>query len=787
MAEEIKNAVPKKLPLLPVRDVVVFPYMVLPLIVGREKSQKALDVAMKRDRIILLATQKKVQTEDPVKEDIYEVGTVAEILQLLKMPDGSSKILVEGMKRAKFGNFITHPEGYIEVDVDLLAVETEMTPEIEALMRETISLFEKYIRLNPRLPFGTISSLNAIEEPGRLADVIAAHLLIKNPQKQIILDTVQPDKRLEKLIEIINSELEILNIEKKIQTRVRSQIEKSQKEYYLNEQMKAIQKELRQKDDYAKEMDELKKKIKAVKMTPEAEEIALKEHARLEKMMPFSPEATVIRTYIDWLIAVPWAEKTKDNLDIQHAEEILNEDHYGLDKVKTRILEYLAVCKMTRKLKGPILCFVGPPGTGKTSIGKSISRSLGRKFVRISLGGVRDEAEIRGHRRTYIGALPGKIIQSLRKAKSKNPIFLMDEVDKMGMDFRGDPASALLEVLDPEQNSTFMDHYLDVEFDLSDVMFITTANTLYSIPPALVDRMEILEFHSYTKEEKIHIAKKFLIPRQMKEHGVSNEQVKITDEAINFIIKEYTLEAGVRNLEREIANILRKVVKEIVSEKKKEAIEITEDKVKKYLGIPKYHKDEKSENQIGVATGLAWTEVGGDILAIEVAVMPGKGNLMLTGKLGEVMKESATAALSHIRSNSKKFGIPDNYFKDKEIHVHVPEGAIPKDGPSAGITIATALISAITNKPVKKDVAMTGEITLRGRVLSIGGFKEKVLAAYRSGIHTIIFPKENLKDMEEISLEIRNKMKFIPVKTIDEIVEYVFDVKSKKNGKGSRR
>ena len=774
------DLIPDKLPVLPVRDVVVFPHMVLPLIVGREKSQKALDVAMKGDRLIFLSAQKKIQTEDPGKEDIYEIGTVAEVLQLLKMPDGSSKILVEGLARAKFSDFRLNVGGYIEVNVEKTDIQIEKSPSVEAAMRETINLFEKYIELNPRLPFETIAALNAVEEPGRLADIVAAHLLIKNTQKQQVLETIEPEKRLEILIEILNNEIEILNIEKKIQHRVRSQIEKSQKEYYLNEQMKAIQKELRQKDDYADEMDDLRKKIKATNMPPDAMDVALKELARLEKMMPFSPEATVIRTYIDWLIVVPWNEKTKDNLDIKHAEEILNEDHYGLEKIKSRVLEYLAVCKMTKKLKGPIMCFVGPPGTGKTSIGKSIARSLGRKYVRISLGGVRDEAEIRGHRRTYIGALPGKIIQSIRKAKSKNPVFLMDEVDKMGMDFRGDPASALLEVLDPEQNSTFSDHYLDVDYDLSDVMFITTANTLYSIPPALIDRMEILEFNSYTKEEKLHIARKFLIPRQLKEHGVTEAQITITDDAINYIIKEYTMEAGVRNLERELANLMRKVIKEIVSGKKKGKTHITAENVKKYLGIQKYHKDEKSENQVGVATGLAWTEVGGDTISIEVAILKGKGSLILTGKLGDVMKESAQAALSYIRANSSKFSLKETFFRDKEIHIHIPEGAIPKDGPSAGITMAVAVASALTNVPVKKEVAMTGEITLRGRVLSIGGLKEKVLAAYRNGIKTVIFPIENTKDLEEVPSEVRSKINFVPVKTMDEVIDLVFGKKHRK-------
>ena len=779
MAQNNKNnLIPKTLPLLPVRDVVVFPFMVLPLVVGREKSQKALDTAMSGNRMIFLATQKKYQTEDPTIQDIYEIGTIAEVLQLLKMPDGSAKILIEGLVRAKFSDFKLVPgKNYIEVNVEKIEVSVERTPNVEALMRQTIHLFEQYIGLNPRLPFETITALNSIEEPGRLAYMIAAHLIIKNAQKQTILETINPSDRLEKMIEILNSELEILNIEKKIQSRVRGQIEKSQKEYYLTEQMKAIQKELRQKDENAKEVDELRTKIKESKMTKDAETVALKELARMEKMMPFSPEATVIRTYIDWLIAIPWALKTDDNLDLKHAQSILDEDHYGLEKIKERIVEYLAVCKMTKKLKGPILCFVGPPGTGKTSIGKSIARSLGRKFVRISLGGVRDEAEIRGHRRTYIGALPGRIIQSLKKAKSRNPIFLMDEIDKLGMDFRGDPASALLEVLDPEQNSTFSDHYMEVDFDLSDVMFITTANTLYSIPPALIDRMEILRFAGYTMEEKIHIAEKFLIPNQLKEHGLTDKQLQITDEAIKFTIKEYTLEAGVRNLEREIANIVRKVVKEIVSEKQKEVIAVTEKNVKKYLGVPKYHADKKSENQVGIATGLAWTEVGGETLSIEVSVMKGKGGLMLTGKLGDVMKESAQAALSYIRSNAKKFKIKEIFFKDKDIHIHVPEGAIPKDGPSAGITMAVAMLSAITNKPVKKDIAMTGEITLRGRVLSIGGLKEKVLAAYRSGIKTIIMPFENQKDMEDIPKEVQSKIKFVTVKVMDEVIEKTLGIK----------
>jgi len=761
--------IPDVLPLLPVRDVVIFPYMVLPLAVGRDKSIKALEEAMARDRLVFLVTQKKVQTEDPGKEDLYTVGAVAEILQLLKMPDGTIKILIEGLERGKIVDFIPQ-QGFVQVRIER-PLETYLpNQELEALMRNVVTLFERYVRLNRRIPIETIMSVSNIEDPSRLTDVIASNISIKIPQEQLILETCDPKKRLIELSKILTAENDILSIEKKIQVRVRDQIEKTQKEYYLHEQMKAIRKELKEADEYEKEVDELREKIKESKAPEEVVKQAEKEISRLEKMMPFSPEATVIRTYLDWIIRVPWAIRTKDNLDIKRAERILNEDHYGLDQAKQRIVEYLAVCKLTKKIKGPIICFVGPPGTGKTSLGRSIARALGRKFLRMSLGGIRDEAEIRGHRRTYIGALPGRIIQSLARIKSRNPIFLLDEVDKMGQDFRGDPAAALLEVLDPEQNNTFSDHYLEVEFDLSDVMFITTANTLHTVPPSLADRMEVIRFPGYTNDEKIKIAQQFLVPKQIEENGLSSDKLVISKQALDLIIRDYTLEAGVRNLEREIANICRKVAKELASAKDKKFVKIAVGNLHRYLGIPKYRREKPGENEVGVATGLAWTELGGDTISIEVSIMEGKGSLTLTGKLGEVMRESAQAALSYVRSNADKLGLPEDFYKNKEIHIHVPEGAIPKDGPSAGITMAVALVSALTNRPVKKDVAMTGEITLRGRILSIGGFKEKVLAAHRAGIKTVVFPQENEKNLEEIPKEIKNKLKFVPVKNVDDVV-----------------
>jgi len=774
--------IPDVLPLLPIRDVVIFPYMVLPLAVGRAKSIRALEEAMARDRLIFLVTQKKIQTENPGKEDVYLVGVVAEILQLLKMPDGTIKILVEGLERGKIIDLISQQE-FVEVKIQRHLETYVPNQEIEALMRSVITLFEKYVKLNRRIPIETIMSVSNIDDPGRLADIIASHISIKILQEQLILETWDPKKRLVELSKILTTENDILSIEKKIQVRVRDQIEKTQKEYYLHEQIKAIKKELKETDDYQKEVSELREKIRKSKPPAEVLKEAEKEISRLEKMMPFSPEATVIRTYLDWIIRVPWAIRTKDHLDIKRAERILNEDHYGLDKAKERIVEYLAVCKLTKKLKGPIICFVGPPGTGKTSLGRSIARALGRKFIRMSLGGIRDEAEIRGHRRTYIGALPGRIIQSLSKIKSRNPVFLLDEVDKMGQDFRGDPAAALLEVLDPEQNNTFSDHYLEVEFDLSNVMFITTANTLYTVPPSLADRMEVIKFPGYTKDEKIKIAQQFLVPKQIKENGLNANKLVISEQALNLIIRDYTLEAGVRNLEREIANICRKVAKELASAKGRKVVKITAKNLNSYLGIPRYHREKPGENEVGVATGLAWTELGGDILSIEVSVMQGKGSLTLTGKLGEVMRESAQAALSYVRSNADKLGLSPDFYKDREIHIHVPEGAIPKDGPSAGITMAVALTSALTNRPVMKDVAMTGEITLRGRILSVGGFKEKMLAAHRSGIKTVIFPQENERNLKEIPKEIKNKLKFLPVKNIDEVLKIALVPSVKRSAK----
>ncbi len=679
--------IPSRLPLLPVRDIVVFPAMVLPLAVGREKSIKALEEAMAGKRLIFLVTQKNIQTEEPSPEDIYPIGTVAEVLQLLKMPDGTLKVLVEGIQRARWTEHKVNEKGFVEVELTLLFEAAEKTPETEALVRRSISLFEQYVKLNPRLPMEIYVAVANITDPGRLADTIASHLMIKIGDKQSVLEVANPAERLEKLVQILNAEIEILNIERRIQNRVRSQIEKTQKEYYLTEQMKAIQKELRQKDDYAKELDELRSKIKAAKLSKDALEIAEKELSRLEKMMAFSPEATVIRTYLDWLITLPWAVSTEDNLDLRRAQKILDEDHFGLEKVKERIIEYLAVLKRVKKIKGPILCFVGPPGVGKTSIAKSVARSLGRNFSRISLGGVRDEAEVRGHRRTYIGALPGRIIQSMRKVKSNNPVFILDEIDKMGSDWRGDPSAALLEVLDPEQNYAFLDHYLDVEYDLSKVMFITTANTLYNIPTTLLDRLEIIRFSGYTTEEKVNIAVSYLIPKQIKEHGLSVKEIEVTREALKVMVNDYTHESGVRNLEREVANLCRKVAKELGmsnSSKKAKLLRITPENIGKYLGVPHYVRDKVPPNEIGVVTGLAWTEVGGETLTIEVNKMKGRGLLNLTGKLGDVMKESAHAALSYIRASAKTLKIKETVFRDTDFHIDVPEGAVPKDGPSAG-------------------------------------------------------------------------------------------------------
>jgi ATP-dependent Lon protease len=759
------------IPMLPLRGVLVFPYTVIHLDVGRKKSISAIEEAMMDTKEIFLATQKEAQTDEPEIEDIYTAGTVAEIKQILKMPGGTMRVLVEGLHRAKITRFISS-EPYMQVEIEEFKEDNEpKTPELDALMRTLISELEQYVRLSKKIPPETVVSVMAIEEPGRLADVIASHLSLRIQEKQKILEARDVAHRLELLCEMLATEMEVLELERKINIRVRKQMEKTQKEYYLREQMKAIQKELGDKDERVAEVEELKERINKAKLPKEAYEKAYKELERLEKMPPMVAEAVVVRNYLDWLLSLPWSVETKDRLDLKVAERILDEDHYGLEKPKERILEYLAIRKLAKKMKGPILCLVGPPGVGKTSLGKSVARSLNRKFVRMSLGGIRDEAEIRGHRRTYVGSMPGRVLQGMKQAGSKNPVFLLDEIDKMTMDFRGDPASALLEVLDPEQNSTFSDHYLETAFDLSKVMFITTANSTYNIPKPLLDRMEVIEISGYTEEDKVHIALDYLIPKQVKEHGLSEHNITFSEGAVRKIIREYTREAGVRNLEREIASVCRKVARQVV-EDKNTMVTVTAGNLGKYLGVQRYRYGvAERENQIGVATGLAWTEVGGDILSIEVALLKGKGNLTLTGKLGDVMKESAQAALTYVRSRAEELGIPEDVRQEYDIHLHVPEGAIPKDGPSAGITIAVALASAMSGKLVRKDVAMTGEITLRGRVLPIGGLKEKVLAAHRAGIHTVIMPMDNQKDLADIPPNVKRKMMFIPVAHMDEVLK----------------
>jgi ATP-dependent Lon protease len=784
--KEIPKKENKTIPLLALRDLVIFPNMVIPLFVGREKSIKALEAAMEKDRIILLVAQRDARTDDPKKEDIYEIGTLSEILQILKLPDGAIRVLVEGLTRVKIKNY-TSEDPFYEVEIEDMPEAAAASKETEAIMRLTLEEFQKHVKMNKKIPPETIMSVSDIDNAGRLADVIAAHVALKHEEKQDILNTIDPTERLHKLSVILKRENEILEIEKKIQGKVKTQLEKSQREYYLSEQLKAIQKELGKSDSSYNEIEDLKEKIKQAKMPADAEDKALKELDRLEKMMPMSAEATVIRTYLDWLITLPWTKTSKDKIDIKKVQATLDEDHFGLEKPKERILEYLAVKKNVKdkKMQDPIICFVGPPGVGKTSLAKSVSRALGRSFVRISLGGVRDEAEIRGHRRTYIGALPGRIIQSIKKAKTKNPVFLMDEIDKMASDFRGDPAAALLEVLDPEQNNTFMDHYLDTEFDLSDVMFITTANTLYGIPLPLQDRMEIIEINSYTSIEKQNIAQKFIIPKQLDRHGLTKKDVEFTNDGIKIIVEDYTREAGVRNLEREIKTIFRKIAREKVTDEKKfkKAI-ITAATASKYLGVAKYQDvPTKDINDVGTATGMAWTEFGGDVLIIEVEMMRGKGQLLLTGKLGDVMKESAQAALSYTRAKASKLKIKDEFFTKNDIHIHVPEGAIPKDGPSAGITIATALISAFTGKPIKKGVVMTGEITLRGRVLPIGGLKEKTIAAARNGMTDVILPYYNKKDYEELPDYVKKNLKFHFVKTMDEVLKVALGIDLNKKTK----
>ncbi|GGB48987.1 endopeptidase La [Fictibacillus barbaricus] len=758
------------LPLLPLRGLLVYPTMVLHLDVGREKSIQALEKVMLDDQMIFLSTQKEVSIEDPAKEEIYNVGTLSKVNQMLKLPNGTIRVLVEGIQRGKITSFMDE-KTHVEVEVELTDDVEVKEAETEALMRAVLAQFEQYINLSKKVTPETLASVQDITEPGRMADVISSHLSLKIKEKQKILEIFDVKERLEHLLTLLNNEKEVLGLEKKIGQRVKKAMEKTQKEYYLREQMKAIQKELGDKEGKVGEVSTLKERIDSSDMPENVMELAKKELDRYEKMPNSSAESSVIRTYIEWLVNLPWKQETVDNLDIPHAETVLNEDHYGLEKVKERVLEYLAVQKLTNSLKGPILCLVGPPGVGKTSLAKSIARAIGRNFVRISLGGVRDEAEIRGHRRTYVGAMPGRLIQGMKKAGTINPVFLLDEIDKMSSDFRGDPSSAMLEVLDPEQNSTFSDHYIEEPYDLSKVMFVTTANSLSTIPGPLLDRMEVISIAGYTEVEKLHISKNHLIPKQLKEHGLKKSQIQFKDDCILKLVRNYTREAGVRNLERQIAGLCRKAAKQIVSEEKKKVV-LSARNLEDYLGKPRFRYGQAElEDQVGAATGLAYTTAGGDTLSIEVALSPGKGKLILTGKLGDVMKESAQAALSYVRTKVEDLGIDPDFYEKTDIHIHVPEGATPKDGPSAGITIATALVSALTKKPVRKDVGMTGEITLRGRVLPIGGLKEKSLSAHRAGIKTIILPKENEKDIEDIPDTVKEGLSFIAVSHLDEVLK----------------
>ena len=756
------------LPVLPLRDIVVFPHMIVPLFVGREKSVRALEAVMKDDKQILLVAQKNATQDDPSADDIYRVGTVSTILQLLKLPDGTVKVLVEGGLRAKITGF-KETDAYFEAFVEPLPDKEGDAKELEALGRTVVSQFEQYIKLNKKIAPEVLVSLNQIEEPSKLADTVASHLSLKIAEKQDLLEIAKVGERLERVFGHMESEIGVLQVEKRIRNRVKRQMEKTQREYYLNEQLKAIQKELGEGEDGKDESAELEARIKKTRLTKEAREKALAELKKLRTMSPMSAEATVVRNYLDWILSIPWKKRSKIRNDVVEAEAVLEADHYGLEKVKERIIEYLAVQARSPKVSGPILCLVGPPGVGKTSLGKSIARATGRSFVRMSLGGVRDEAEIRGHRRTYIGSMPGKVVQGMKKAKTSNPLFLLDEVDKLGSDWRGDPSSALLEVLDPEQNATFNDHYLEVDYDLSDVMFVTTANSL-RMPQPLLDRMEIIRIPGYTEDEKVEIAKRHLIAKQSEAHGLKTDEWHISDDALRDLIRYFTREAGVRNLEREIANLARKSVKEIVTKKTKKVM-VTRKNLDKYAGVRRFRYGEtEAEDMVGVVTGLAWTEVGGEILTIESVLLPGKGNIKHTGKLGDVMQESVSAALSYVRSRSINFGIKPTLFEKRDIHVHVPEGATPKDGPSAGIAMATSIVSILTGIPVRRDVAMTGEITLRGRVLPIGGLKEKLLAALRAGITTVFIPKENEKDIAEIPDNVKKHLKLIPVADVDEVI-----------------
>jgi ATP-dependent Lon protease len=755
-------------PVLPLRDIVVFPHMIVPLFVGRERSISALEEVMRTDKHILLAAQKNAGDDDPATDAIYEMGTLAAVLQLLKLPDGTVKVLVEGTQRARILRY-TENADYYEAEVERVAEAVGAKEEIEALSRSAVTQFESYVKLNKKISPEVLGTLGQIDDYSKLADTVASHLAIKIPEKQELLEITRISDRLEKVYALMESEISVLQVEKKIRSRVKRQMEKTQREYYLNEQMKAIQKELGDGDE-RDDISEFEEKIENTKLSKEARDKALAELKKLRQMSPMSAEATVVRNYLDWLLSIPWGVRGKVKKDLVEAQDILDKEHYGLEKVKERIVEYLAVQNRTNKLKGPILCLVGPPGVGKTSLGKSIANATGREFVRMSLGGVRDEAEIRGHRRTYIGSMPGKVIQSMRKAKRTNPLFLLDEIDKMGSDFRGDPAAALLEVLDPEQNATFNDHYLEVDYDLSNVMFVTTANTL-NIPPALMDRMEIIRLAGYTETEKVEIARRHLIPSVAQGHGLSEAEWNIDEAALKEVVRRYTREAGVRSLEREISKLARKAVKDLVSGAKT-TVPFTMANLQDYLGVPKYRYGEAElEDQVGVVTGLAWTEVGGEILTIEGVMMPGKGKMSVTGNLRDVMKESIQAANAYVRSRSVDFGIPASMFEKKDIHVHVPEGATPKDGPSAGVAMVTAIVSVLTGIPVRKDVAMTGEITLRGRVLPIGGLKEKLLAALRAGIKKVLIPEENVKDLADISAEVKNALEIVPVARADDVLK----------------
>ncbi|MDE2396773.1 MAG: endopeptidase La [Burkholderiales bacterium] len=764
---------PITLPLLPLRDVVVFPHMVIPLFVGRPKSIKALEAAMEAGRQIMLVAQKAAGKDEPKADDMFEVGCVSSILQMLKLPDGTVKVLVEGIQRANTREITDNGEHFVG---EVVPVEpgTDATPEIEALRRAVTQQFDQYVKLNKKIPPEILTSIAGIDDPGRLADTIAAHLPLKLEAKQAVLDLFATSKRLEKLLELLEHEVDILQVEKRIRGRVKRQMEKSQREYYLNEQVKAIQKELGDGEEGA-DIEELEKKIAAAKMSKEARKKAEAELKKLKLMSPMSAEATVVRNFIDTLVNLPWAKKTKIKHDLANAEQVLNEDHFGLEKVKDRILEYLAVQQRVDKVKAPILCLVGPPGVGKTSLGQSVARATGRKFVRMALGGMRDEAEIRGHRRTYIGSMPGKVLQSLSKVGVRNPLFLLDEIDKLGMDFRGDPSSALLEVLDPEQNHTFSDHYVEVDFDLSDVMFVATSNSM-NIPPALLDRMEVIRLAGYTEDEKLNIAQRYLLPKQEKNNGVKPGEMDVTESALRGIIRYYTREAGVRSLEREISKICRKVVKGVQLKQYQGEVTVTEENLNDFLGVRKFDFGRaEMKNQVGQVVGLAWTEVGGDLLTIEAAVMPGKGNIIRTGSLGDVMKESVEAARSVVRSRAARLGIKDEMFEKRDIHIHVPDGSTPKDGPSAGAAMTTAFVSALTGIPVRADVAMTGEITLRGEVTAIGGLKEKLLAAHRGGVKTVLIPEENVKDLQDIPEAARSHLDIVPVKWIDQVLEVALE------------